>query len=69
MRDVQNHRATENQKKGIANNASGAGEAAPERLKDAQDASDKAWQDMQKGYIAACDAIAVSFKEAMGRFK
>ncbi len=42
---------------------------AQERLKEAQDASDKAWQDMQKGYMAAWDAIAASFKDAMGRFK
>lgn len=42
---------------------------AQARLKEAQDASDKAWQDMQKGYMEAWDAIATSFKDAIGRFR
>ncbi|KPQ04616.1 MAG: Mnd1 family [Rhodobacteraceae bacterium HLUCCA12] len=42
---------------------------AQARMKEAQDASDKAWQDMQKGYMAAWDSIAKSFQDAMGRFR
>ncbi len=42
---------------------------AQARMKEAQAASDKAWQDLHKGYEAAWDNIARAFQDAMGRFR
>ena len=41
---------------------------AQAKMKEAQHASDEAWDDMRKGFQTAWDGISKSFHDAMNRF-